>query len=232
MQTYATASMRFAKERARLTNGVRPCIVHAASPRKAASGQQINFTLIAILFVMTGWPTTEVCLSLVAVIIGLGSTAPDPRMFTAIAVVATPIACLLAGILKYFVFNGVSEFPLLAIGLAPVVIGLALLIAHPNRMLSSLGRLTLVFTMAILAPSNPQNYDPQLFVITTLFACLSSILTYGGTTPHSALVERSPAPAAAGRCAPRSRRSQFLSNTSVSCPRKRRSVMPRGSSKS
>jgi uncharacterized membrane protein YccC len=99
-------------------------------------------------------------------------------MFTAIAVVATPIACLLAGILKYFVFNGVSEFPLLAIGLAPVVIGLALLIAHPNRMLSSLGRLTLVFTMAILAPSNPQNYDPQIFVITTLFACLSSILTY------------------------------------------------------
>jgi uncharacterized membrane protein YccC len=138
----------------------------------------INFTLIAILFVMTGWPTTEVCLSLVAVIIGLGSTAPDPRMFTAIAFVATPIACLLAGILKYLVFNGVSEFPLLAIGLAPVVIGLALLIAHPNRMLSSFGRLTLVFTMAILAPTNPQNYDPQLFVITTLFACLSSILTF------------------------------------------------------
>jgi hypothetical protein len=138
----------------------------------------INFTLIAILFVMTGWPTTEVCLSLVAVIIGLGSTAPDPRMFTAIAVVATPIACLLAGILKYLVFNGVSEFPLLAIGLAPVVIGLALLIAHPNRMLSSFGRLTLVFTMAILAPSNPQNYDPQLFVIITLFSCLSSILTF------------------------------------------------------
>jgi len=138
----------------------------------------ISFTLIAILFVMTGWPTTEVCLSLVAVIIGLGSTAPDPRMFTAIAVVATPIACLLAGILKYFVFNGVSEFPLLAIGLAPVVIGLALLIPHPNRMLSSLGRLTLVFTMAILAPTNPQNYDPQLFVTVALFACLSSILTF------------------------------------------------------
>jgi uncharacterized membrane protein YccC len=138
----------------------------------------ISFTLIAIFFVMAGWPTTEVCLSLVAVIIGLGSTAPDPRMFTAMAVLATPIACVLAGILKYFVFNGVSEFPLLAIGLAPVVIGLALLIAHPNRMLSSLGRLTLVFTMAILAPTNPQNYDPQLFVTITLFSCLSSILTF------------------------------------------------------
>jgi len=138
----------------------------------------IHFTLIAMLFVITGWPATELCLSLIAVIIGLSSTAPDPRMFTKVAVVATPIACLLAGILKYFVFNGVSAFQLLAIGLAPVVIGLSLLISLPNRILSSLGRLTLVFTLAVLAPTNPQSYDPQTFVITCLFVCLSSILVF------------------------------------------------------
>ena len=138
----------------------------------------ICFALAATFFVVTGWPTTEICLSLVAVIIGLGSTTPDPRMFTAIAVVATPIACLLAGILKYFVFNGVSEFQLLAIGLAPVVIGLSLLISLPNRILSSLGRLSLVFTLAILAPTNPQSYDPQVFVITCLLSCLSAILVF------------------------------------------------------
>ena len=97
---------------------------------------------------------------------------------------------------------------MLAIGLAPVVIGLALLIAHPNRMLSSLGRLTLVFTMAILAPSNPQNYDPQLFVITTLFACLSSILTFAVQLVIPPLSNDRQAPAAAGRCAPRSRPPQ------------------------
>jgi hypothetical protein len=60
---------------------------------KRHQGTAINFT-DCNLFVMTGWPTAEVCLSLVAVIISLGSTAPDPRMFTATAVVATPIACL------------------------------------------------------------------------------------------------------------------------------------------
>jgi len=138
----------------------------------------IYFAFAAIFFVVTGWPTTELCLSLVAVIIGLSATAPDPRMFTAVAVMATPTACLLAGILKYLVFNGVSEFQLLAIGLAPVVIGLSLLISLPNRLLSSLGRLTLVFTLAILAPTNPQSYDPNVFVITCLLSCLSSILAF------------------------------------------------------
>jgi uncharacterized membrane protein YccC len=112
------------------------------------------------------------------VIIGLGSTSPAPRSFTMVAVMATPIACVLAGILKYLVFNGVSEFQLLAIGLAPVVIGLALLISLPNPMLSSLGRLVLVFTLAVLAPSNPQSYDPDVFLVTSLFVCLSSILVF------------------------------------------------------
>ncbi len=131
-----------------------------------------------MLFVVAGWPTTEVCLSLVAVIIAFSAVAPDPRVFVADAVAATPIACLLSGILKYFVFNGVSEFQLLAIGLAPVVIGLALLMSLPNPLLSSLGRLSLVFTFAVLAPTNPQSYDPTTFVITCLFACLSSILVF------------------------------------------------------
>lgn len=136
----------------------------------------ISFALIGLFFVLTGWPTTELCLSLVAVILGLGSTAPAPRTFTMVTVMSMPVACALAGILKYFVFNGVSEFQLLAIGLAPVVIGFALLISLPNPLLSSLGRLTLVFTIAVLAPTNPQSYDPEVFLVTSFFACLSSLL--------------------------------------------------------
>jgi hypothetical protein len=168
-----------------LHNGAHPAVSHRAPLyrcRRIAAENGVRaaicFTLIAALFVIAGWPTTEVALSLVAVIIGLGTTAPDPRKFTAIAILATPISCLLAGILKYFVFNGVSEFPLLAIGLAPVVIGLALLISLPNPLLSSLGRLSLVFTLAILAPTNPQSYDPTVFLITCTLACLAAILTF------------------------------------------------------
>lgn len=149
---------------------------------EAGARAGISFTLIAIFFVLTGWPTTELCLALVAVIIGLGSTSPSPRGFTMVAVMASPIACALGGILKYLVFNGVSEFQLLAIGLAPVVIGLALLISLPNLMLSSLSRLVLVFTLAVLAPTNPQSYDPEVFLVTSLFVCLSSTLVFAAQT--------------------------------------------------
>jgi len=145
---------------------------------EAAARAAISFTLIALFFVLTGWPTTELCLALVAVILALGSTTPAPRSFTLVAVMALPIACVLAGILKYVVFNGVSEFQLLAIGLAPVVIGLALLITLPNPMLSSLGRLVLVFTIAVLAPTNPQSYDPEVFLVTSFFACMSAVLSF------------------------------------------------------
>jgi hypothetical protein len=140
------------------------------------SRQIVYFALVAGFFMLAGWPATELCLSLVAVITGLGSTSPEPRSFTMTAVMATPIACVLAGVLKYLVFNGVSEFQLLAIGLAPVVIGLALLISLPSRILSPLGRLTLVFTLATLTPTNPQSYDPEVFLVTCLFVCLSSAL--------------------------------------------------------
>lgn len=149
---------------------------HYGSRRIAAetgARAAISFMLIAIVFEQTGWPATEVCLSLATVIM-----SPAPRSFTMLAVMAMPIACVLAGILKYLVFDGVSEFQLLAIGLAPVVIGLALLISLPNPMPSSLGRLVLVFTLAVLAPTNPQSYDPEVFLVTSLFACLSSILVF------------------------------------------------------
>jgi uncharacterized membrane protein YccC len=138
----------------------------------------IHFALASIFFVVTGWPTTELCLSLVAILIGLSATAPDTRMFTTLAILATPIACLLAGILKYLVLDTVSEFQLLAIGLAPFVIGPALLMTLPNRIVSSLGRLVLVFTLAVLAPTNPQTYDPETFLVTSLFTCLAAILLF------------------------------------------------------
>ncbi|WP_342731533.1 FUSC family protein [Bradyrhizobium sp. B117] len=145
---------------------------------ETAARAAISFMLIALFFVLTGWPSTELCLTLVAAIIGLSSISPAPRIFALVAVTAMPIACALAGMLKYLIFNGVSEFQLLAIGLAPVVIGLALLISLPNPMLSSLGRLVLVFMIAVLAPTNPQSYDPEVFLVTSLFACLSAVLVF------------------------------------------------------
>jgi uncharacterized membrane protein YccC len=136
------------------------------------------FLLAASFFAVSGWSTTEVSLSFVAIIIGLRATTPDPRAFTTIAVLAAPLASLMAGILEFVVLDGATAFPLLAIALAPFMIGAALLMTVPNRIVSALGRLNLVFILALLAPSNPQTYNPQTFLFSVLFLVLATCLLF------------------------------------------------------
>jgi len=131
-----------------------------------------QFAIASALFVLTGWPATSVPLSIVALVIGLGATTPNPRGFTTIALIASPIAIALAGAFEFLILDGVSDFPLLAIALAPFVVGAGLLISGPNPALASLGRLSLIFFMVIFSPSNPQTYNPQTFVFSSLFVCL------------------------------------------------------------
>ncbi|WP_246671455.1 MULTISPECIES: FUSC family protein [unclassified Mesorhizobium] len=128
----------------------------------------------SLFFVLAGWPSASSALSLVAVTLGLSATTPAPRAFAAIAFVGAPIAVALAGILEFFVLNGVSDFPLLAIGLAPFLIGAALLVTLSNPILSGLGKINLIFISAILAASNPQTYNPQSFLFISFFICVAT----------------------------------------------------------
>ena len=152
----------------------RPYRIAAENGIRAA----IQFALISTFFVVAGWPATEASLALVAVLLGLSATVPDARAFITLAAVAAPIAGLMAGILEFVVLDGVTEFPLLAIGLAPFVIGTTLLTTLSNPILSTLGRLNLIFIPAMFAPSNPQTYDPQAFLISCLFVCLATSLLF------------------------------------------------------
>jgi uncharacterized membrane protein YccC len=136
------------------------------------------FLIAAAAFAISGWPTTEVALAFVAIIIGRGATMPDPRAFTTIAVVAAPLASLMTGILEFVVLDGSTAFPMLAISLAPFMIGAALLITLPNRLLSALGRFNLIFILVLLAPSNPQTYNPQAFLFSVLFLLLATGLLF------------------------------------------------------
>src|SRR5262249_62122479 len=65
--------------------------------------------------------------------------------------------------------DGVTEFPLLALALAPFMIGAAVAIRWPNPIVAALGRLNLIFILDILSPSNPQPYDPNIFLFSVLF---------------------------------------------------------------
>ena len=89
------------------------------------------FALPSAFFVLAGWPAADVSLSLVAVVIGLGATTPDPKGFTALAFIAAPIAAALAGTLEFLILDGVNEFALLALALAPFMIGATVLMTRP-----------------------------------------------------------------------------------------------------
>jgi hypothetical protein len=61
-------------------------------------------------------------------------------------------------------------------GLAPFVMGSVLMMTLPNRVLSALGRLNLIFMLVIFGPSNPQIYNPETFLDVSLFVGLAAAL--------------------------------------------------------
>jgi hypothetical protein len=132
--------------------------------------------LASAVFILTGWPASAVSLVVVAVIIGLGAISPNPRGFTAMALVAALTASVVAGTLEFLVLDGVTAFPLLAMTLAPFVIGAVVLMTLPNPLLAALGRLNLTFVLVILGPSNPQTYNPETFLDLCMFVCLAALL--------------------------------------------------------
>jgi uncharacterized membrane protein YccC len=138
--------------------------------------------IASIFYVWAGWSAASNSLSLVALIIGLGATTPKPRSFTLSTLVGAPIAAALTGILEFIILNGGDAFPLLAIAMAPFTIGAAVLMKSQNRRWSSLGRVNLLFIPVILAPSNPQTYNPQSFLFTSFFLVAAAALLLAAQT--------------------------------------------------
>jgi uncharacterized membrane protein YccC len=142
----------------------------------------IWFAIASTFYTWAGWPAASVSLSLVALITGLGATTPNPRGFTVSTLVGAPTAAVLTGILEFIILNGADAFPLLAIAMAPFTIGAALLMKSQNLLWSSLGRVNLLFMTVILAPSNPQTYNPQSFLFTCLFIVAAAALLLAAQT--------------------------------------------------
>jgi hypothetical protein len=138
--------------------------------------------IASMFYIWAGWPAASFSLSFVALVTGLGATTPNPRGFTAIGLVGTPVAAVLAGILEFIVLNGADAFPLLAVGLAPFAIGAALLLSSRNFLWSGFGRFNLTLIMVLLAPSNPQTYNPQNFLVTTLLLVVAAALLLAAQT--------------------------------------------------
>ena len=131
-----------------------------------------------IAFSLGGWPFASQSVALVGVFVALSANAPNPRAFALAAVIAVPIAALLAGVTEFLILDGVDQFPLLAIGMAPSVIAAALLLTIPNPTLASIGFLVLVFIPAILSPTNPQDHNPETYLFSSFMAIAAAVLLF------------------------------------------------------
>jgi uncharacterized membrane protein YccC len=132
--------------------------------------------IAAVLFSLGGWPFASLAVALVGLTIAFSANTPDPRAFAASAVIAMPIAALLAGVTEFLILDGVDQFPLLAIGMAPGVLAASLLLTIPR--LASTAFLVLVFFPVILSPANPPGYNPETWLFTSFMAIASVVVLF------------------------------------------------------
>ncbi|GEP59727.1 FUSC family protein [Reyranella soli] len=132
--------------------------------------------LASIGFILAGWPAAEVCLVQLTAFVGLGVLTPNPRAFSVVALIGSPIGAVLAGVLDFVILDGVTDFPQLALALAPFMIGAAVLTSLPNPLLAGLGRLNLIVILVVAGLGNPQTYNAQVFLETALLSCLCPVV--------------------------------------------------------
>jgi uncharacterized membrane protein YccC len=125
----------------------------------------------ALLLSLGGWPFASQGLAVVGSIVALSANNPNLHAFAASAVIAMVIAALLAGVTEFLILDGVDHFPLLAIAMAPSILFAALYSTKH-------GFLVLVFVPAILSPANPQNYNPEAYLYSSLMAITAAILMF------------------------------------------------------
>ena len=151
------------------------------SRRIAAWGAcRIMLVMTAIGFILaaTNWPTTSTAYAFAGVIAALGASLPDVRAFSKAALIGVPLAAGIVGVIQFLILDGVDQFELLALGLAPATIGAALLQSSSKPQRALFGFVLLVFVPEILAPSNPETYDPQSYLFTSALAILSAVAIY------------------------------------------------------
>jgi len=132
----------------------------------------------AMLLSLGGWSFASVAIALVGMIVALSASTPNPQTLVVGAVIAVPIAVLLAGVTEFLILDGVDQFPLLAIGMAPSVLAAALLFTIPNPRLAPIGFVVLVFFPFVLSPTNPPSYDPESYLFSSFMAITSVILLF------------------------------------------------------
>jgi len=131
---------------------------------------------------LLGWPSVSNVMLMFAAVIAISTNVPSPEKFARDALVAILMACAVSGITEFVILDGVDTFPLLAIGLAPAIVGPGLLVASGNPKVAPVGTLMLIFTPLVMLVGNPPNYDPRIYLVAGSLNIISIIFLFIATT--------------------------------------------------
>jgi uncharacterized membrane protein YccC len=133
----------------------------------------------AIFLVLAGWPASATALFIAAIMCALSATIPDPSKLAIGIMVAFPIAAASAGFVQFYVLTDSQDFVRLAIAMAPILIFGCLLSVRPRT--AGIGSILNVLFLVMLAPSNPQSYNPESFYFLCMFVAFALCLVFLAT---------------------------------------------------
>ncbi|MEA2943480.1 MAG: hypothetical protein QOD09_4009 [Bradyrhizobium sp.] len=139
---------------------------------------RIGIALVAgaTFLVFAGWPASVAALTITAILCGLSITMPNPAKFAAGAVVAFVLASVSAAIVRFYVLTESQDFVRLAIAIAPVMFFGCLLSARPA--IAGIGLITNIIFLVLVAPSNPQVYNPLTFYSECIFVAFALAVVF------------------------------------------------------
>jgi uncharacterized membrane protein YccC len=134
---------------------------------------RIGIALLAgtTFLVFAGWPASAGALSITTILCALSTTMPSPSKFAVAAMVSFVLASVSAGFVRFFVLTESQDFVRLAIAIAPVLIVGCLLSVRPA--IAGIGLIMNNIFLVLLAPSNPQVYNPLTFFSECIFVAFA-----------------------------------------------------------
>jgi uncharacterized membrane protein YccC len=134
---------------------------------------RIGIALVAgaTFLVFAGWPASVTALTITAILCALSGTMPSPSKFAVAAMVSFVLASVSAGILRFYVLTESQDFVRLAVAIGPVLIFGCLLSVRPA--IAGIGLIMNVIFLVLLAPSNPQVYNPITFYSECMFVAFA-----------------------------------------------------------
>jgi uncharacterized membrane protein YccC len=132
--------------------------------------------LAAALLSFSGWPEAILAVALVGIIGSLSATTPNPGAFTKLAILAVGASAIMAGFMQFVVLDGADDFPIFGLVMAPPIFVICFLMSSSSPVLKPLGALVLLLFAFLLSPSNPQTYNPESFLFSSVLALTAVIL--------------------------------------------------------